>query len=96
MKLLTIKEANSVFDQPLLYAQGMATNALTVVDDSTHRLYLKIESSSMDYSIDAPFIKVITGENLVYPVLKGNAAYGGDISPGVTKHLLLEFNCLGN
>jgi hypothetical protein len=31
----------------------------------------------------------------MYPVLKGNAAYGGEINPHVTKHLLLEFNCLG-
>jgi hypothetical protein len=31
----------------------------------------------------------------MYPVLKGNAAYGGEINPHVSKHLLLEFNCLG-
>lgn len=33
--------------------------------------------------------------NKMYPVLKGNMAYGGMVSPTVTKHLLLEFNCLG-
>jgi hypothetical protein len=31
----------------------------------------------------------------MYPVLKGNMAYGGSISKDVTKHLLLEFNCIG-
>ena len=31
----------------------------------------------------------------MYPVLRGNAAFGGDISPTVIKHLLVEFNCLG-
>lgn len=31
----------------------------------------------------------------MYPVLKGNAAWGGDISKEVQKHLLIEFNCLG-
>jgi len=27
-------------------------------------------------------------------VLKGNAAYGGDVSTTTIKHLLVEFNCL--
>jgi hypothetical protein len=31
----------------------------------------------------------------MYPVLKGNAAWGGDISTTTVKHLLIEFNCLG-
>lgn len=31
----------------------------------------------------------------MYPVLKGNAAWGGEISNSVVKHLLIEFNCLG-
>jgi hypothetical protein len=31
----------------------------------------------------------------MYPVLKGNAAFGGDISATVIRHLLVEFNCLG-
>jgi hypothetical protein len=31
----------------------------------------------------------------MYPVLKGNAAWGGEISNVTTKHLLIEFNCLG-
>lgn len=31
----------------------------------------------------------------MYPVLKGNAAWGGEISTTIIKHLLLEFNCLG-
>lgn len=31
----------------------------------------------------------------MYPVLRGNAAFGGDISQKVIKHLLVEFNCLG-
>ena len=31
----------------------------------------------------------------MYPVLKGNAAWGGDVNTKVIKHLLIEFNCLG-
>ena len=31
----------------------------------------------------------------MYPVIKGNAGFGGEISSRLTKHLLLEFNCLG-
>jgi hypothetical protein len=31
----------------------------------------------------------------MYPVLKGNMAFGGTVNPEITKHLLLEFNCLG-
>lgn len=31
----------------------------------------------------------------MYPVLKSNGAFGGEISNKSIKHLLLEFNCLG-
>jgi hypothetical protein len=31
----------------------------------------------------------------MYPVIKGNAGFGGEISAKSIKHLLLEFNCLG-
>lgn len=31
----------------------------------------------------------------MYPVIKGDAGFGGEISPRTSKHLLLEFNCLG-
>jgi len=31
----------------------------------------------------------------MYPVVKGNAGWGGEISDRSIKHLLLEFNCLG-
>ena len=31
----------------------------------------------------------------MYPVLKGNAAWGGEISNKSIKHLLIEFNCMG-
>ena len=49
----------------------------------------------MSYNLDAPYVTTINGAQLVYPVLKGTAAYGGEVSPGTTKHLLLEFNCMG-
>ena len=31
----------------------------------------------------------------MYPVVKGNAGWGGEISKRSIKHLLIEFNCLG-
>jgi len=31
----------------------------------------------------------------MYPVVKGNAGWGGEISKRSVKHLLIEFNCLG-
>lgn len=31
----------------------------------------------------------------MYPVLRGNAGWGGEISDRAVKHLLLDFNCLG-
>ena len=31
----------------------------------------------------------------MYPVIRGNAGFGGEISSRSIKHLLVEFNCLG-
>jgi hypothetical protein len=31
----------------------------------------------------------------MYPVIRGNAGFGGEISSRGIKHLLVEFNCLG-
>lgn len=31
----------------------------------------------------------------MYPVIKSNGAWGGEISKKSIKHILLEFNCLG-
>ena len=46
--------------------------------------------------MNPPYIKNMgQATNIMYPVLKGNAAFGGEISKKSIKHLLLEFNCLG-
>lgn len=31
----------------------------------------------------------------MYPVIKGDAGFGGELSSKAAKHLLIEFNCLG-
>jgi len=31
----------------------------------------------------------------MYPIVKGNGGKGGEVSTTVSKHILLQFNCLG-
>ena len=31
----------------------------------------------------------------MYPVIKGDGGFGGEIAAHESKHILLEFNCLG-
>jgi len=46
--------------------------------------------------MESPYIKNMPSKaQIMYPVLKGNAAYGGDVSKKAIKHLLIQFNCLG-
>lgn len=60
---------------------------------------LEINNSSFQYLIEPPYIKPTSPSanaiSLMYPVLKGNAAFGGELSSKSIKHLLIEFNCLG-
>ncbi len=46
--------------------------------------------------IDPPYIvNLYQAQTIMYPVLKGTAGFGGEVSAKDPKHLLLEFNCLG-
>lgn len=46
--------------------------------------------------IEPPYVRnLYQAMSIMYPVVKGNAGFGGEISNRSTKHLLVEFNCLG-
>lgn len=51
---------------------------------------------TLKYFLESPYIRNFhQALSLMYPVIKGNAGFGGEISSRSTKHLLVEFNCLG-
>jgi len=93
---LTITEANSLLDRPILFSDGEFKEVLKVIPSNMDRLYLKFESATLSYNFGHPYIKNFnTAMSKMYPVIKGNMAYGGVINKSVDKHLLIEFNCLG-
>ena len=60
------------------------------------RIYIKLESEAQTYNIRPPYIKNLNNViQRMYPVLKGNGAHGGSVNPQASRHILLEFNCLG-
>jgi hypothetical protein len=105
MQGLIITEANSLLDRPIMYADGELKENQKVIPAQMDKIYLKIEAPNqnvfhtninLQYNFRPPYIKnLYQAMSHMYPVLKGNMAYGGSVNSEVTKHLLLEFNCLG-
>eukprot|EP00347_Sterkiella_histriomuscorum_P022424 403338539 len=63
-----------------------------------HQMYQQkiMFNHTLQYQLDPPYVKnLFQTHSLMYPVLKSNGAWGGEISKNSIKHLMIEFNCLG-
>eukprot|EP00347_Sterkiella_histriomuscorum_P014848 403359294 len=97
MNGLEIKEINSLMSKPLIFSQGSLQHNSFVIPNNMDKIYLRIDNKeAKPLVLQAPYIlNFYQAQTIMYPVVKGDAGFGGEIKSGSSKHLLIEFNCLG-
>ena len=98
MSGLTIQEANSLLNRPVIVQKGEMIDSYAPIPANMDQLYLKlIVEDGQNYAFEPPYFQNLDDlESLMYPVIKGNAATGGTLKSDFNRHLLIQFNCLGN